>query len=120
MLFACQATVPLKQETNTEAYIPTECNDAAKFARSMAILKASGISMISIEQYMTTPAVVSFPMRSIQFYVNNHKGNPAAVYSDMLQLCIKTGWHNLEKTLAVINPPPIDQLKLSRSLSKKY
>lgn len=93
------------------------CVDAANYGRAMSFLTSAGIPMNTLDDYTINPKVVNFPVRTIQFFVASHKGNPGQVYDDVYQLCLKSGWVNLVAGLKNKTPPPISDLKLTRSLS---
>lgn len=104
-------------EESTNKLTGDYCVDAAKYGRTMSFLVNSGIPMNSLDDYIVNPKVVNFPVRTIQFYVANNKGNPGQVYDEILSTCLKSGWIKLAQELKDSGPPPIAGLKLSRSLS---
>src|SRR5690606_13577873 len=73
---ATNETVKVQQKT----YVSPQCENSAKYARSIGVLKAAGIPVDELDQYMTNPVVTNIPMRDIQNFAMFFKGNPNELY----------------------------------------
>lgn len=113
-LVACASVETTKVEQKTT--VSPECDNSAKYARSIGVLKAAGIPVDELEQYMTNPVVTSIPMRDIQNYSMFFKGNPNELYDSVLKLCAYSGWAALGAQLRGETPATIGGLKLTHQL----
>lgn len=114
ILTACSNVEIIKKEVNQSPEIETgniQCLNAAKYARSMSVLMQSGISASSIEEYISTTKVVTFPIKTIQHYVMKVKGTPADAYNSIYALCDRFGWQNLEIELKTLYPSSAQSTK---------
>lgn len=117
LLISCSTQQTIEKEEIES--IPVECNNAAKYGRSIAFLKEAGIPIASLEEYMTKPTIVTFPMKTIQAFVGVFDGNPNQTYDRILDVCALGGWVNLETNLKALIPEPTIGLKLSTTLGVK-
>jgi hypothetical protein len=114
LISACSTIESVEQKTQHSI----ECLNAAKYARSIGVLKEAGIPYSSIEEYMTNPVVTTMPMRTIQFYSIGFKGNPGELYESVLNICEKDTWVSLEKELKGKMKPPIGELKITTTIKE--
>lgn len=115
-LFGCAS---VQEEIKKEEQLPqltSECDNSAKYARSIGTLKQAGIDVNELDQYMTNPVVTKIPMRDIQNFAMFFKGNPNQLYDTVASLCMYSGWSNLGNHLRGTTPAHIGGLKLATEL----
>lgn len=113
-LVACASVETVKVEQ--KPIVSPECDNSAKYARSIGVLKAAGIPVDELEQYMTNPVVTNIPMRDIQNFAMFFKGNPNELYDTVAKLCMYNGWTELGPQLRGDTPATIGGLRLTHQL----
>jgi len=109
---ATNETVKVQQKP----YVSPQCENSAKYARSIGVLKAAGIPVDELDQYMTNPVVTNIPMRDIQNFAMFFKGNPNELYDTVAKLCMHSGWTALGPQLRGNTPATIGGLRLTHQL----
>jgi hypothetical protein len=93
------------------------CQQAAAYARTIAVLREAGINSLQLQEFVVTPKAVLFPTTQIQLRVYSQKTPPNVAYDEVHALCVANGWQNLRPQLVMVDTDPV--LKLDTELKTK-
>ena len=93
------------------------CQQAAAYARTIAVLREAGINSLQLQEFVVTPKAVLFPTTQIQLRVYSQKTLPNVAYDEVYELCVANGWQNLRPQLVMVETDPV--LRLDTELKTK-
>jgi hypothetical protein len=100
------ATVPEKPP------IDAQCDVVGNYARSIAILRDMGVSLMDIESFTTAPSAVTFPFQRIKreaYWLKTE--TPADTYDVFYSRCTVVGYNHLINDMKRMEEDRINSLK---------
>lgn len=86
--------------SQTQQAVNPKCDQLATYARGIAVMKESGVTMADIDLYTAKPVAIAFPLQRIKVDVFfNEYADPAAAYTHFYSACNTAGYDQILSTL---------------------
>lgn len=105
--------------TMTQPPVDKQCSQLATYARSVAVMKDAGVTILDINSFTSQPVVLTFPLQRLKVEVYNREfKTPAETYSYFYNMCTTTGYDTMLDQLKQVDQAYSgEMLKMSGELT---